>query len=65
MARETYEVIAPEVELELSAEAPELTPSLPPTDKGSNAWLFLAVCVVVEALLWGNLDTAKAAERSR
>lgn len=28
-------------------------PSLPPVDKGKDAWLFLAACFVVEALVWG------------
>ncbi|KAL8855925.1 MAG: hypothetical protein Q9178_007439 [Gyalolechia marmorata] len=28
-------------------------PSLPPIDGGKDAWLFLAACFVVEALVWG------------
>lgn len=27
--------------------------SLPPTDRGKDAWLFLAACWAVEALVWG------------
>lgn len=27
--------------------------SLPPTDGGKDAWLFLAACWSVEALIWG------------
>ena len=26
---------------------------LPPIDRGMNAWLFLAACFVMEALVWG------------
>ena len=27
--------------------------SLPPVDSGKDAWLFLAACFVMEALIWG------------
>jgi hypothetical protein len=27
--------------------------SLPPADGGKDAWLFLAACFIVEALVWG------------
>lgn len=27
--------------------------TLPPADKGKDAWLFLAGCFMVEALIWG------------
>lgn len=27
--------------------------SLPPADRGRQAWSFLAVCFLVEALVWG------------
>lgn len=27
--------------------------SLPPADRGKDAWLFLAGCFMVEALIWG------------
>ena len=27
--------------------------SLPPVDTGKDAWLFLAACFVIEALVWG------------
>lgn len=27
--------------------------SLPPVDRGKDAWLFLAACFVIEALVWG------------
>lgn len=26
---------------------------LPPADEGKDAWLFLAACFVIEALVWG------------
>lgn len=29
--------------------------SLPPTDRGKDAWLFLAACFTLEALVWGTL----------
>ena len=29
--------------------------SLPPTDRGKDAWLFLAACWAVEALVWGRI----------
>lgn len=28
-------------------------PSLPPVDGGKDAWLFLAACFMIEALVWG------------
>lgn len=31
--------------------------SLPPTDTGKDAWLFLAACWAVEALVWGKSCT--------
>ena len=34
-----------------SSNGPEF--SLPPADGGKDAWLFLAACFVVEALVWG------------
>ena len=27
--------------------------SLPPTDRGKDAWLVLAACSMLEALIWG------------
>jgi hypothetical protein len=27
--------------------------SLPPVDGGKDAWLFLAACFIIEALVWG------------
>jgi hypothetical protein len=27
---------------------------LPPVDGGIQAWMFLAACVMLEALIWGN-----------
>lgn len=30
--------------------------SLPCADGGKDAWLFLAACFIVEALVWGELD---------
>ena len=34
--------------------------SLPPVDSGKDAWLFLAACFVVEALVWGKALTKRA-----
>ncbi len=36
-------------------ESPDGNPefSLPPVDGGKEAWLFLAACFVVDALIWG------------
>lgn len=28
---------------------------LPPVDRGRRAWLFLAACFMIEALIWGML----------
>lgn len=28
---------------------------LPPVDTGKGAWLFLAACFMIEALIWGSL----------
>jgi hypothetical protein len=28
-------------------------PQLPPVDGGKDAWLFLAACFIIEALVWG------------
>jgi hypothetical protein len=30
---------------------------LPPMDGGKDAWLFLAACFMIEALIWGTLST--------
>jgi hypothetical protein len=30
--------------------------SLPPTDGGKDAWLFLFSCFMLEAMIWGALD---------
>lgn len=37
--------------LESSSEQHEF--SLPPADTGKDAWLFLATCFLVEAVVWG------------
>jgi hypothetical protein len=29
--------------------------SLPPVDGGKDAWLFLAACFLIEALVWGEI----------
>lgn len=29
--------------------------NLPPVDTGKGAWLFLAACFMIEALIWGSL----------
>jgi hypothetical protein len=34
-------------------EARHEFPALPPVDGGKDAWLFLAACFVIEALIWG------------
>jgi hypothetical protein len=31
--------------------------SLPRPDEGKDAWLFLAACFVVEALVWGKISS--------
>lgn len=31
--------------------------SLPPVDTGKDAWLFLAACFVMEAMVWGELTS--------
>ncbi|KAL1872127.1 hypothetical protein Daus18300_004497 [Diaporthe australafricana] len=36
-----------------SGQAPHHEFSLPPVDTGKDAWLFLAACFVIEALVWG------------
>jgi len=36
-----------------SAEERVLHSSLPPTDGGKDAWLVLAGCTILEALVWG------------
>jgi hypothetical protein len=33
--------------------------SLPRADGGKDAWLFLAACFTVEALVWGELSLSK------
>ncbi|KAH8673617.1 major facilitator superfamily domain-containing protein [Xylariales sp. PMI_506] len=38
---------------ELRGDAPRQEFSLPPADKGKDAWLFLAACWAVEAVIWG------------
>ena len=32
--------------------------SLPPTDGGKDAWLFLFSCFMLEAMIWGTLKTS-------
>lgn len=36
-----------------SGQSPHHEFSLPPVDTGRDAWLFLAACFVIEALVWG------------
>ncbi|KAL2282895.1 hypothetical protein FJTKL_10270 [Diaporthe vaccinii] len=36
-----------------SGQGPHREFSLPPVDTGKDAWLFLAACFVIEALVWG------------
>lgn len=33
--------------------------SLPPVDRGKDAWLFLAACFTVEALVWGMMHLTR------
>jgi hypothetical protein len=33
----------------------EQNQQLPPMDGGKDAWLFLAACFMIEALIWGKL----------
>lgn len=40
-------------QLEQQSDRPEF--SLPRADGGKDAWLFLAACFVVEALVWGKI----------
>jgi hypothetical protein len=42
-----------EVELESFNRLPPHEFSLPPVDRGKDAWLFLAASFVLEALIWG------------
>lgn len=42
-----------EVELESLNQPPPHEFSLPPVDRGKDAWLFLAASFVIEALVWG------------
>jgi hypothetical protein len=46
--------VASDAEAELeSPNAPTHEFSLPPVDRGKDAWLFLAASFVIEALVWG------------
>ena len=49
--------VSPDVELEVlhSSNRPDDQQefSLPPVDKGKDAWLFLVTCFLVEAIVWG------------
>lgn len=36
---------------------------LPPVDKGKDAYLFLAACFAIEALIWGNLSALNGENR--
>ena len=40
------------------AEPDHRTQSLPRVDGGKQAWLFLAACFMLEALVWGNVISA-------
>jgi hypothetical protein len=44
---------APAIEDHLDPGPPSQEFSLPPVDSGKDAWLFLAACFVMEALIWG------------
>ncbi|KAL7815683.1 MFS general substrate transporter [Trichoderma gracile] len=40
-------------DVEAQQEDPDQGHSLPPVDTGKDAWLFLAACFVMEAMVWG------------
>ena len=44
---------APAIENDVNGESDRQEFSLPPVDGGKDAWLFLAACCLVEALIWG------------
>lgn len=47
-------VVPDELAEQLMAEQDHVNESqLPPVDGGKDAWLFLAACFVIEALVWG------------
>jgi hypothetical protein len=56
------------MELEQLTTAEESNPqhnpefSLPPTDKGKDAYLFLVTCFVAEAFVWGISSSCYCAE---
>lgn len=43
----------PAIEDNMNGESDRQEFSLPPVDGGKDAWLFLAACCLVEALIWG------------
>ena len=46
-------------------QASSLESSLPPADGGKAAWLFLAACFVIEALVFGEFMRASSRPSSR
>lgn len=53
-----HSVAASDIEMAEKIISPtEADPSLPPVDGGTQAWLFLAGCYVMEALVFGTLAT--------
>jgi hypothetical protein len=40
-------------DVEAQQENPDQGCPLPPADTGKDAWLFLAACFVMEAMVWG------------
>lgn len=46
-------------------QAPRPEFSLPPVDRGKEAWLFLAACWAVEALVFGEYSPARSHPASR
>jgi hypothetical protein len=52
---ELHRVGTPEAEIEEGTPPPEGRHEfqLPPADGGKDAWLFLAACFIIEALVWG------------
>ena len=46
----TNDMILHPLQIEMSNEEAQ---SLPPADRGKDAWLALAGCFVLEALVWG------------
>lgn len=42
------------MEIELPVRHTHADRELPPADRGKDAWLFLAACFTLEAVIWGS-----------